>query len=283
MPDAADTALCPPDPDSPHGHLQLDLGNQRLDLVHAPGPVDRPSLILLHEALGSVSQWRDWPQRLAQATGCAVVAYARAGHGWSSPGPDRRAVDYLHHEALDVLPRLLAALHITRPILIGHSDGGSIALLNAALSPTPPLGAVVLAPHHLLEPETVAGLRAARPKGEDLRFLARLARHHRDPKGIFDAWNDTWLRPDFADFSFTAELARITVPVLALQGENDQFGSAAQITDIPRLAQGAAEAILIPDCGHDPFRDAPDVVLDHIRRFVADLIAAEGLGQSVPA
>jgi pimeloyl-ACP methyl ester carboxylesterase len=232
-----------------------------------------PTLVLLHEGLGSIAQWRDFPARLAAATGCAALVYSRLGYGQSDPITARRAVDYMHDEALTTLPALREALAIADAILIGHSDGASIALIHAGAGRWPLRGLILEAPHVFVEEVGIASIAAAKEayRASDLR--ARLARHHRDVDGAFGGWNDIWLDPEFRAWNIEQYLPAITCPVLAIQGADDEYGSAAQLDAIAAQVAGPVETLLLPDCKHAPHRDQPEATLIAMTRFIAALAA----------
>ena len=229
-----------------------------------------PALLLLHEGLGSVSMWGAFPGRLAAATGCRVLVWSRAGHGASEPYPEPRTSSYLHREAEEALPALLAAFDLERPVLIGHSDGGSIALLFAAALPDVPLGVAVLAPHAFVEEVTLAGVRAAGETWATSDWPRRLARHHADASRVFCDWHDTWLSPGFRTWNIEACLPLIRCPVLALQGEEDEYGTPRQVTVIGERVPGA-RVLLLPACGHAPHRDQEAAVLAALVDFINHL------------
>jgi pimeloyl-ACP methyl ester carboxylesterase len=231
---------------------------------------DRPALVLLHEGLGCAAMWRDFPERLAAATGCRVVAGSRAGYGASAPRPEVRTPRYMHREAEEALPAFLAALGIERPVLIGHSDGGSIALLFAAAFPEVPLGIAVMAPHEFIEEETLAGLRTAREAWEATDWPRKLARYHADAHRVFHEWNDTWLSAPFRDWNIEACLRDIRCPVLAMQGEEDEYATLRQIDVIAERVPGA-RLLKLPRCGHAPFKDQEAQVLAALADFVGGL------------
>lgn len=227
-----------------------------------------PVLVFLHEGLGSISLWRDFPDRLAAATGAGALIYSRRGYGRSDPQPAPFATGYLEREAAEILPRVLDHFGITRPILIGHSDGGSIALLFAALAGRPLAGAVTEAAHVFVEDITLAGIRDAVTAWETTDLRARLARHHADPDHTFGLWAEVWLSPPFAAWNIEAHLPRITAPLLVIQGEGDEYGTPEQVHAIVRQTSGPAEPLLIPACGHTPHRDQADAVLAAMADFV---------------
>ncbi|HEY0825214.1 MAG TPA: alpha/beta hydrolase [Ramlibacter sp.] len=229
-----------------------------------------PVLVFLHEGLGSVAMWRDFPQRLCDAAGLRGLVYSRPGYGRSSPRAEGEqwGPDFMHRQAREVLPALLRALDVEQPWLFGHSDGGSIALLYAAAFPQALRGAVVLAPHILVEELSVTSIRQARETylGTDLR--QRLGRYHDDPDSAFWGWNDAWLSPAFRGWSIEDEIGAIRCPLLAIQGVDDEYGTLEQVRGIQRrLPQ--AELLEIPNCGHSPHKDHPEVVIGAVTSFFA--------------
>ncbi len=236
------------------------------------GGIRSPALVFLHEALGSVAQWRDFPRRLAEATGWPALVYERLGHGGADPLPAPRDPRYLHVEAETVLPRVLDAVGIHRAALVGHSDGGSIALLAAAAFPARIVGAVTLAAHVFVEEITLEGIRAAVRRYRTTDLPQRLARHHGDKTGaLFHAWCDTWLAADFRAWNIEDCLPRIRCPLLAVQGEDDPYGSAAQVEAIARGAGGPVATLMLRSCGHSPHLQAPEAVLAATVPFVTGL------------
>ena len=234
---------------------------------------EAPLLVFLHEGLGSVSMWRDFPARLCQALGWRGLVYSRPGHGRSSPrqADERWGSDFMHRQADEVLPALLAALGVDTaqdpPWLLGHSDGGSIALLHAAHFPQRLAGAIVLAPHIVVEGLSVASIELTRQAyvGGDLR--QRLARHHDDPDSAFWGWSRIWLSPAFRHWSIAAEIAPIGCPLLAIQGLDDEYGTLEQIHGIQRRVP-QAHLLALPSCGHSPQRDQAEAVIAAIQAFV---------------
>ncbi|WP_295002473.1 alpha/beta hydrolase [uncultured Dechloromonas sp.] len=227
----------------------------------------RPTLLLLHEGLGSVSMWRHFPEKLAARTACRVIVWSRAGYGGSQPYPEPRTARYMHREGEEMLPALLAALEIDKPILIGHSDGGSIALICAGAHPGVPLGVAVMAPHEFVEEETLAGIRAARKLWEETDWPHRLGRHHRDPQRVFSDWNDCWLSPAFRNWNIEDCLPNIRCPVLAIQGEDDEYATMRQIEAIAAAVPGT-QLLKLARCGHSPQRDQESAVLDALDAFI---------------
>jgi len=233
----------------------------------AVASVPRPTLVFLHEGLGSVAMWRDFPGRVAHAASCDAVVYSRYGYGRSDPLAEDRAPRYMHDEALAALPALLDALAIDRPILVGHSDGGSIALILAGSGLRPLTAVVTLAAHVLVEDVSVASIAAAKTAYATTDLRARLARYHADADSAFLGWNRVWLAPEFRAWNIEEYLARIECPVLAIQGEDDEYGTMEQMRRIGAQVR-EVELLALPDCGHSPHRDRPEAVTGAISRFV---------------
>jgi pimeloyl-ACP methyl ester carboxylesterase len=231
-------------------------------LLEARSPV-APTLVMLHEGLGSLSMWRDFPRKLADRLECRVLVYSRHGYGQSTPLSVHRAVSYMHDEAWLILPELLERLRIERPILFGHSDGSSIALIHASRHPV--RGIIALAPHVFVEDLSVASIAAAKVAFETGDLRQRLARHHADVDSVFRGWNDIWLDPDFRSWNIEELLPAIGCPILVIQGEDDEYGTVEQMRRIARHGS-EVELELLAQCGHAPHRDQPDKVL----RAVAD-------------
>ena len=230
----------------------------------------RECVVMLHEGLGSLSLWQDFPKRLALSTGRGVLAYSRYGYGRSDPIKGPRTVDFMHTEALTILPQLLDALGIREPVLLGHSDGGSIALIHAGRSGRAVRAVIVMAPHVLVEGVSLTSIEAARRSYLDTDWRGKLSRYHASVDSAFWGWNDIWLHPDFAAWNIEEVLPGIACPVLALQGLDDEYGTLEQIR---RIARGASDVELVelPKCGHSPHRDQPDEVLAALSRFLARL------------
>jgi pimeloyl-ACP methyl ester carboxylesterase len=237
----------------------------RIEYERIPG--ERPTIVLLHEGLGSLSMWRDFPRQVAEVTGHEVLVYSRHGYGRSAPLTAPRSLRFMHDEALVVLPELLDTLEIRRPILLGHSDGGSIAIIHAGGSGRDVAGLVLLAPHVMVEEISVASIAAARAAYAQGDLRARLARHHDDVDGAFRGWNDVWLQPDFRAWTIEEYLPRVTCPVLVIQGEDDEYGTMEQVDRIARAVPGA-KVLKLAQCGHSPHRDRATVVLEALRGFV---------------
>jgi pimeloyl-ACP methyl ester carboxylesterase len=227
-----------------------------------------PALVFLHEGLGSVTLWRDFPARLAEATGRRALLYSRAGHGQSEVPPVARTPRFMHDEALDVLPELLRALDVRDPVLVGHSDGGSIALIHASAHPVS--GLVLLAPHVFVEELSVASIAAARETFETTDLGERMARYHRDAERTFRLWNDIWLAPEFRSWNIEDVLTSVTAPALLIQGAHDQYGTLAQIEAIERGVAGPVRRAVL-DCRHAPQLEAPDETLAVASTFIRGL------------
>lgn len=244
---------------------------KRLRYRRLPGGV--PAVVFLHEGLGSIPQWRDFPAMLCAATGLGGVVYERRGHGGSDPADLPRPDDFLAIEAERVLPALLAHWGIDRPVLFGHSDGGSIALLFAAAFPARPLACVAAAAHVFLEPATEAALAAAADAFAATDLRARLERHHgANTDAMFRGWNETWRRLAPRGWSMVDRLKHIECPVLAVQGLDDEHGTPAQVAAIAGGVSGPAESFLIPGCGHLPHIQARDALVARTADFLRPLV-----------
>lgn len=237
-----------------------------------------PLLVFLHEGLGSLALWKDFPQRLCRAAGCRGLVYSRPGYGQSTPraADENWGVDFMHRQAHAVLPALLATLRVditdSPPWLFGHSDGASIALIYAAAYPRQVAGLIVLSPHIMVEDISVDSIEQARSSYLEADLRQRLGRYHDDPDSAFWGWNDIWLLPAFRAWSIENELMSITCPVLAVQGLNDEYGTLEQVHGIARrLAQ--TEIAELADCGHAPHRDRPQQLIDLATRFLGENVA----------
>ncbi len=237
-----------------------------------PPPSVAPTLVLLHEGLGSVALWRGFPAALAAATGLGVFAYSRAGYGRSDPVPLPRPLSYMHAEA-DMLPSVLDAAGIGPCMLVGHSDGGSIAVIHAGSAE--PDGRVrrlaLIAPHFFVENVTVDSIRAIRAEYNQGSLRERLARHHRDVDNAFRGWSDAWLDPGFRAWDITDHLRRIRSPMLVLQGTDDPYGTDAQPSAAERFAGGPVSVVMVPGVGHAPHLEALSVVCEAVAGFAAPL------------
>lgn len=243
-------------------------------LRQADAPADLPTLVFLHEGLGSILHWRDIPEHLVAASGLPALVYDRWGFGGSDPLTLPRPDDFLETESDIALPEVLAACGVERHVLIGHSDGATIALLAAARRPPGLRGVVAIAAHVFIESCTADGVRRAAESWAASDLPRRLARYHGDKtESVFRGWAETWLRPSFQRWHMTDRLRDIACPTLIVQGDGDEYGTLAQVNAIATGISGPTETLVVPDCGHAPHLEAPDIVLPAIARFVARLRA----------
>ena len=253
--------------------IHFSAGGGRLEAAWlGPAPDEAPTLVFLHEGLGCVALWRDFPARLAEITGYGALVYSRLGYGGSAPCPLPRKLDFMHHEGLVVLPEVIRQCGIRDYLLVGHSDGGSIALIHAGGSPCAGLkGMVTLAAHVYCEDRTRRSIEATRERYLYGDLKARLSLYHGDNTHCaFWGWNDAWLHPAFRQWTIDAFLPTIHVPVLAIQGEQDAYGSSGQIDIIQAKAGNGVAVEMIPDCGHAPHLEQSDAVLAVISAFVRE-------------
>ncbi len=253
----------------------IQVNGAGLEVERLPGTSGRrvAPIIFLHEGLGSVAMWRDWPAQVCADTGRDCVVYSRRGYGQSTSIPDvrgsgRLGPDYMHREALEVLPDLLEKMDIEQPVLLGHSDGATIALLYASHFPV--TAAVVMAPHVIVEEVSVRSIEEARRAYGSGDLRERLRRYHADVDCAFWQWNDIWLSPAFLGFDIRGECRRIDAPILAIQGEEDPYGTLRQIKEI-EPTRGPFARLVLPQCGHSPQRDQPDRTRVRIAQFLAPL------------
>ena len=232
----------------------------------------KPVLVFLHEGLGSIRQWRDFPARVAAATGSRALVYDRYGYGQSEVlAEPRRTVRFMHDEALATLPELLKSLHVEKPILVGHSDGASIALIHAGAGHAV-RGVVAMAPHVFIEPVCLSSIRKAKETFESTDLPQKLGRYHKDARRTFYGWADVWLDPDFEGWDIREDyLPKVRCPVLGIQGHDDEYGTMAQLDEIARRVAGRCELLKLEQCGHSPFRDKSNETLEAITRFVKAL------------
>lgn len=259
------------------GHSrELSAAGHRLEVAwHGPAPEAAPTLVFLHEGLGSVSAWRDFPARVAEATGTGALVYSRWGYGRSNPVTLPRPLSYMQDEALASLPQVLDAAAVQSCVLFGHSDGGSIALVFAG-SELPQAarvrGLVLEAPHVFVEDVSVKSIADARKAYEAGNLRERLARHHgANVDGAFRGWNEAWLDPGFRGWNIESYLPRVRAPSLVIQGEDDVYGSLAQVDAIERGSGAPVKRLVLPRCGHAPHRDRPDEVLEAVVAFLGAL------------
>jgi pimeloyl-ACP methyl ester carboxylesterase len=252
----------------------VEASGHRLEYIDLPAhQIERPPLILLHEGLGSVSMWREFPAQLAAVTGCRTVAYSRYGFGRSSPRREPYNVRFMHDESLNVLPELRAKLRIERPVLIGHSTGASMSLIHAGAGNWEVAGVVVMAPLCFVEEFNLESIRNARTVFETTDMKQKLARYHDDAEAVFWGWNDIWLNPDFKTWSLEEYLPGIRCPVLGILGEDDEYSTRRQLDLIAHKAVNSPDVDLLylADCRHSPHRDQPEVVLEAITHFIDGL------------
>lgn len=251
-----------------------DIHGTRIEVQRIDGPTGLAPIVFLHEGLGSVSLWtqrgRNWPEAVCQASGRAGLVYSRRGYGQSDAVPDvrntgRLGPDYMHREAWEVLPALLASQDIANPVLLGHSDGASIALLHASRHPLS--AAIVMAPHLMVEDIAVRAIAEATTAFESGGLRERLARHHADVDSAFWQWNDVWLSPAFRSFDIRPDCQRIRAPLLAIQGLGDEYGTLAQLDELALAAPHTVQRSL-PECGHSPQRDQPEITLEAVADFL---------------
>lgn len=240
-----------------------------------PGPEEAPTLALLHEGLGCVALWRDFPARLAAATGCGVLAWSRLGYGGSDGTPLPRPLTYMQEEARDLLGRVLDAAGMRRGLLVGHSDGATIALAYAGSVQDPRLqGLVLIAPHVMVEAEPLEEIRRTGVRYREGDLRARMAKYHRDPDTAFRGWHDAWTDPGFpAALEMGAEIAHLRVPVLVVQGDADPYGTLEHLRIIERESYGPVDSLVLPGIGHAPHLEAAEPVLAGITDFVRRVLA----------
>ncbi len=260
----------------------LTAGGKSLEYAcFGPAPEQAPTIVMLHEGLGCVALWRDFPQRVAQATGFGVFVYSRAGYGQSDPVDLPRPLDYMTREALDVLPGALDAIGFQNGILFGHSDGATIAAIYAgSVEDFRVRGLILMAPHFFTEDMGLAEIAKAKELYETGDLRDRMARYHRDPDNAFRGWNDSWLAPGFKDWNVGEVIDYLRIPVLAIQGRDDQYGTLAQIEEIDSRCYAPVEIAILDDCRHAPHLDQPERTLAEIAEFADRLERIEH--ESVP-
>lgn len=252
----------------------VDVGGARVEVRVIEPPHDAPSalrtqLVFLHEGLGSISLWRDFPDLVAAQTGLRTIVYSRRGYGGSDPIALPRPVSFMHDEAKGDLPRVLDAVGAREDvILVGHSDGASIALLYASSRPKGLRGVVAMAPHVFVEDVSIASITRARATYEETDLRARLEKHHgKNVDVAFRGWNDVWLSPAFRSWNIEEAVGSIEVPILVIQGREDEYGTLAQVEAI-RARSDKAQALILERCGHSPHRDRKERTLEAIASFV---------------
>jgi pimeloyl-ACP methyl ester carboxylesterase len=268
-------------------HLHQQLGEvvvdgKRLETLWIdPQQTERPTIVMLHEGLGSIAMWKDFPQKVAARTGCQVLVYSRYGHGSSDKLMEKRPVMFMHHEGEVVLPELLDKLSIERPILLGHSDGGSISLIFAGTYPDRPQALILEAPHVFVEDLSLSSITQAKVNYRTTDFPQKLGRYHAHVDATFRGWNDIWLDPEFRSWNIEEYLPSIRCPVLCIQGEEDEYGTIAQVNAIRARLPGT-EIIMLANCKHSPHRDQPEATLERMAEFAAgvreEAVSKQGLG-----
>jgi len=253
------------------GFLEFD--QQRLEYAcWGPSPDQAPTIVLLHEGLGCVALWRDFPEKLAQATGMGVLAYSRAGYGQSSGKALPWPVTYMTDEAVQVLPKVLDAIGFQSGILMGHSDGATIASIYCgAVEDFRVRGLVVMAPHFFTEPMGLAAISQAKKAYDEGDLKARLGKYHRDVENAFRGWNDSWLNPSFQSWNVADVIDYLRIPALAIQGASDEYGTLAQIEELETRSYAPVDVEILEDCGHSPQVDQPEKVLGAVSEFAARL------------
>lgn len=258
--------------------IPLTAGGRRLEAFWiGPAPGEAPTLVFLHEGLGSASSWRDFAPRLAAETGCGALVYSRAGYGTSDPAPPRWPVRFMHDEA-PILSETLATLGIQEPILIGHSDGASVALIYTGSDPKiQPRALVLEAPHVFVEPLTVSSIAALPARYTEGGLERKLRRQHGDnTEQTFRAWTEVWLSPEFRSWDIQEYLPGVRCPVLIVQGENDEYGTLRQVEAITAGAAGPVGTVLLPDCGHSPHRERPEETFQAMAPFICGIAPIPG-------
>ena len=242
-----------------------------------PWPEESPTIIFLHEGLGCVESWKDFPARVVEATGYGALVYSRAGYGKSDPITLPRPVTFMHDEALTVLPEVIDLLNIREALLFGHSDGGSIALIHAGANPGRYIRALILeAPHVFVEDLSVESIELAKVNYETGNLRAGLERYHgENVECAFHGWNEVWLKPEFRSWNIESYLPSITCPVLVIQGEDDQYGTLKQVEAIERGCSGRVETRILSNCGHSPHRGQPDQVIAAVTGFLGSITLSD--------
>ena len=262
---------------SPTGFLTIGASELEYRMI-GPQPADAPTIVMLHEGLGSAALWGDFPEKLQAATGAGVFAYSRAGYGASTPAKLPRSLDYMHTEALDVLPKLLDQIGFRRDLLVGHSDGASIAAIYAGSHQDHRVeGIALIAPHFIVEDISVASIAGIKTAYETTNLKEKLARWHKDVDNAFYGWNQAWLDPKFRNWDISEFLAYIRVPIAILQGVDDAYGTMRQIEIAQEECYCPVDVTVIPGAGHQPHREAPEATLDAISEFANAVLQVHGL------
>lgn len=244
--------------------------------TYGASPDKAPTIVMLHEGLGCVALWRDFPQQLAKQTGCGVFVYSRAGYGASSLVSLPRPLDYMTNEAVEVLPQMLDAIGFEKGVLLGHSDGATIAAIYAgSVIDHRVRGLVLLAPHFFAEPSGLASIAKAKEAFENGDLRQGLMKYHKDADNAFRGWNDAWLDPEFVNWNVAEVIEYFRVPVLVIQGKQDQYGTIAQITEIEDRIYSPLDVVMLDDCKHAPQFDQPNLTVSAVQDFMARLIRIE--------
>ncbi|MAW33254.1 MAG: hypothetical protein CMK56_02460 [Proteobacteria bacterium] len=253
----------------------LKVLNKRIDYLWIDNASDNSSristnqvIVFLHEGLGSIAMWKKFPSLLVKLTNSNAFVYSRHGHGSSEKLDIPRNKDYLRNEAIEILPKILDFFGIKKPILVGHSDGASIALIYASKNSHNLAGLIAIAPHVFVEELTLSGIRQARTQFQNARFREKLSAYHTDTDDLFSQWSNVWLSTEFGEWNIVESLSQISTPLLIIQGENDQYGSLSQITAIENTIPFSVEKEIIPNCGHSPHLEYPDQTLEVIKKFL---------------
>ncbi len=237
-----------------------------------PAPDQAPTIVMLHEGLGCAALWRDFPEQVAARTGMGVLVYSRQGYGQSDPAELPRPVDFMTREAVDVLPHVLDQAGIERCILFGHSDGATIAAIYAgSIEDFRVRGLILMAPHFFTEEMGLKEIARAREAFEITDLKQRMAKYHKDPENAFRGWNDTWLNPAFKAWNVGEVIDYLRIPVLAIQGRDDQYGTLAQIEEVETRAYSPVDAVILDDCKHAPHQEQPEQTLDAVAEFAERL------------
>ncbi len=255
------------------GDARITAGGKELEVRYAgPAPETAPTIVLLHEGLGSAGLWRDFPERLTAATGFGVAAYSRAGYGRSDAAELPFPLDYMTREAVDVLPEVLDAISFRRGVLMGHSDGATIAAIYAgSVIDHRVRGTILMAPHFFTESMGLAEIAKAKEAFATTDLKSRMAKHHADPERTFRGWNDAWLADGFKAWNVGDVIDYFRIPTLAIQGRQDQYGTLAQIAEVETRSYAPVDVAILEECRHSPHQDKPDEVLTHVAEFCARL------------
>jgi pimeloyl-ACP methyl ester carboxylesterase len=260
---------------SPSGFLTIGASDLEYRMI-GPAPDQAPTIVMLHEGLGCTGLWGDFPQKLQAATSAGVLVYSRVGYGASTPAKLPRPIDYMHVEALEVLPKLLDAIGFRRGILVGHSDGASIAAIYAGSHQDHRVqGIALIAPHFIVEDISVTSIAEIKRAFETTDLKAKLARWHKDVDNAFYGWNGAWLDPKFRDWDISEYLAYIRVPVAILQGADDQYGTIRQVEIAQEECYCPVDVTVLPGAGHSPHREAPEKTLDTISDFARRILYSD--------